>query len=65
MIKLKVLEILDEQQHTKYWLFKQMDMSYKNFDRMVKNQTSAIKFENLEKLCKILNCTPIDLFEIK
>ena len=64
MIRLRVLDILEEQQHTKYWLYKQMDLSYQNFNRMVQNETSSIHFDNLEKLSKILNCPIGDLFEI-
>ena len=30
---------------------------------MINNQTKGIKFENLEALCEILECTPNDLFE--
>ena len=30
MIKLNVLKLLEEQGHTKYWLFKQLNMSYQN-----------------------------------
>ena len=26
MVKLRILEILEEQGHTKYWLYKRMDM---------------------------------------
>ena len=63
MIRLRVVQILDEQQHTKYWLYKQMDLSYQNFNRMITNQTSSIRFENLEKLSCILNCSINDLFE--
>ena len=63
MIRLRILEILEEQQHTKYWLYKQMDLSYQNFNRMVTNETSSIRFDNLEKLSKILNCPIGDLFE--
>ena len=64
MVRLRILEILAEQNHTKYWLFKQMDLSYQNFNRMVQNETTSIKFENIEKLCKILDCPVGDLFEI-
>ncbi len=64
MVRLRVLDILKEQNHTKYWLYNQMDLSYQNFNRMVTNQTSAIRFENINVLCKILNCSPGDLFEI-
>lgn len=64
MVRLHVLDILKEQNHSKYWLYKQMELSYQNFNRMVQNETSSIKFENLEKLCSILNCSIGDLFEI-
>jgi len=64
MIRLRVLDILQEQGHPKYWLFNQMDLSYKNSDRMVNNETSAIRYENIEKLCRYLNCEPTELFEI-
>lgn len=63
MVRLRILDILDEQGHTKYWLYKQMDLSYQNFNRMVTNKTSSIKFENLERLTKILQCPVGDLFE--
>ena len=64
MVRLRVRDILKEQNHSKYWLYKQMELSYQNFNRMVQNETSSIKFENLEKLCSILNCSIGDLFEI-
>ena len=63
MVKLRILEILESQNHTKYWLFKQLDLSYQNFNPMVNNETSSIRFENLDKLSTILNCPVGDLFE--
>ena len=63
MVKLRILEILESQNHTKYWLFKQLDLSYQNFNRMVNNETSSIRFENLDKLSTILNCPVGDLIE--
>lgn len=64
MIRLRILDILTEQNHTKYWLFKQMDLSYQNFNRMIMNETTSIRFDNLEKLSRILHCPIGDLFEI-
>lgn len=64
MIKLRVLEILAKQNHSKYWLNKQMHLSDKNFNRLVNNETKAIKYENIEKLCTYLNCSPAELFVI-
>lgn len=63
MLRLRVVDILKEQNHSKCWLFKQMDLSYQNFNRMIMNQTSSIRFENIEKLSQILNCSISDLFE--
>ena len=64
MIKLKVLELLNKNGKTKYWLYKQMGMSYQNFSKMINNQTKSIRYENIEALCEIFDCVPNDLFEI-
>jgi len=64
MIKLKALELLEKNGKTKYWLYKQLGMSYQNFNKMITNQTKSIRYENIETLCLLFNCTPNDLFEI-
>ncbi len=64
MIRLRVLELLRESGKSKYWLYMQLGMSYQNFNRMVKNETKSIRYENIETLCLLFNCTPNDLFEI-
>ncbi len=62
-MKLRILDILKEKNKTKYWLYNQMGLSYQNFNKLVNNQTTSIKFSNLETLCNILECSPNDLFE--
>ena len=64
MIKLRVIELLAKKGVTKYWLFKQLGMSYQNFSRMINNETKSIRYENIETLCQIFECTPNELFEI-
>lgn len=65
MVQLRILEILEEQGHTKYWLYKRMDMlSYQNFKNIVENKTSAIRFETLNKLQRILEAPIGDLFQL-
>lgn len=64
MIKLKALELLKQNDKTKYWLYKQLGMSYQNFNKMVNNETKSIRYENIETMCRLLNCTPNELFEI-
>ncbi|MBQ8182847.1 MAG: helix-turn-helix transcriptional regulator [Clostridia bacterium] len=63
MIKLRVKNLLKENNKTKYWLYKQMGMSYQNFSKMINNETKSIRYENIETLCLIFNCTPNELFE--
>lgn len=62
MIQLDVLRLLQEQGKSKYWLYKQLGMSYQNFSKMVNNETKSIRYENIEVMCQLLNCTPNDLF---
>lgn len=63
MLKLNVLELLKKKGKSKYWLFNQLEMSYTNFNNIITNKTKSIKYENIEKFCKILNCEPNDLFK--
>ncbi|MDY3618468.1 helix-turn-helix domain-containing protein [Agathobaculum sp.] len=64
MIRLNVLELLERVGHSKYWLYKQLGMSYQNFSRMVNNQTRSIRYENIETICRLLECSPNELFTI-
>lgn len=63
MVKLRIKDILKEQNHTKYWLYKQLGLSYQNLSKIMNNETSGVRFETLNALCKILNCQVCDLFE--
>lgn len=64
MLKVRIDEILVEQNHTKYWLYKQLEpMSYQNFNKIYTNSTSSIKFATLEKLSDVLNVPIGDLFK--
>lgn len=63
MIKLRVTELLEREGRSKYWLYKQMGMSYQNFNHMINNQTASIRYENIEALCVIFSVTPNELFD--
>ena len=62
MVKLNALALLERKGKTKYWLYQQLGMSYQNFSKMVNNQTKSIRYENIETLCQLLDCTPNELF---
>lgn len=64
MLKLRALDLLKENGKTKYWLYMQLGMSYQNFNKMINNETKSIKYENIEIMCRLFNCTPNELFEI-
>ena len=64
MIKLDVLHLLEKNGKTKYWLYRQLGMSYQNFNNMVNNKTKSIRYENIEAMCLLLHCTPNDLLVI-
>ena len=64
MIRLNAKELLEKQGRTKYWLYKQLGMSYQNFNRMINNETTSIQYENIEAMCLLLNCTPNELLVI-
>lgn len=63
MLKLAVKDLLEKNGRTKYWLYKQLGMSYQNFSKMINNETKSIRYENIEAMCLLFNCTPNELFE--
>jgi len=54
-----------EKNKTKYWFVKNMEGGYQSLSHLIDNQTSAIRFETLEKLCNILECDPGDILILK
>lgn len=63
MVYLKIDELLKEKQKTKYWLVKNIEGNYRVVSKMIEKETISIRFDTIDKLCKILDCTPGDLFE--
>lgn len=61
MIYVRVNEILKEKKKTKYWFIKNMEGGYQSLSHLMDNITTGIKFETLEKMCKILDCEPGDI----
>ncbi len=66
MIKLNVIALLEQKEKSKYWLYNELNkyspISYTNYNAIIKNKTRSIKYENIDRLCKILECEPNDLF---
>ena len=62
MLSLKINKILEEHGKTPYWLGKQTGISQNNILKICNGETSTIRFDTLEKICKALNCSINDLF---
>lgn len=65
MLYINVKELLKKKKRTKYWLIKEMGCSYQAISDVMNNNTKGMKFETLEKLCEVLECTPNDIFRIE
>jgi len=65
MVYLNIEELLKKRKKTKYWLVNNMQSDYQTINAMINNETKGIKFNTIEKLCDLLECTPNELFTIK
>ena len=63
MLSLKVNKILENKGLTPYWLGKQTGISQNNILKICNGETSTIRFDTIEKICKALECSINDLFE--
>ena len=64
-MKFKIKDYLKERGISVYWLEKETKIGHKTLYDMVNNKKTGVKFANLEKICRALNCTPNDLFELE
>ena len=62
MLKLNVKELMKKNNMSKYRLHQHIGMSYQNFSKMLNNETKSIRYDIIEMLCDVFNCTPDDLF---
>ncbi len=62
MIKMNVQNLLNKKGKTRYWLVKEMQITYKTVNKLCDNTLTGLQLETIEKLCEILDCTPNDLF---
>lgn len=61
MIKVNILEILNKNKKSKYWICQKMNITSRNLNRIIRGDTNSISFKYIEEFCYYLNCTPGDL----
>ncbi len=64
MIKLNIVELLQQNNKSKYWLCQKMNITSRNLNRIIRGETTSISFKYIEEFCFYLNCTPQDLIKI-
>lgn len=62
MLSLRVNKILEKKGLTPYWLGKQTGISQNNILKICNGETSTIRFDTIEKICKALDCSIDNLF---
>ena len=69
MVQLNLKQLLKQKGKSKYWLYNELNnvgtISYSNFNAMVEMKTKSIKYDNIDKLCKILECNISDLIIVE
>lgn len=64
MIKVKIDEILKEQDKSLYWLAQATELTYPTIHKLVNGNTKSISFDTLERICRALNVDIPDVLEI-
>lgn len=59
----KIDKKLAEMGKTRYWLAQQIGMDFDNLSHICKNTRKMIKWDSVEKICKVLDCNIGDLWE--
>ena len=64
VLYVNIREFLDKNNKSVYWLANKTGIHNNNLTKMINNETSSIRFENIEKICDVFNCTPNDILKI-
>lgn len=65
MIIFNIEELLKKKNKSKYWLCKNMNITYTNLNKIIYGETYSISFKYLEDFCKFLDCSLCDLMYIE
>ena len=74
MLKLNVIELLDNRGYTKYQLFNKLNnirslkgesvMSYTNFLNIIQQKNKSVLYQDLDELCEALDCDISELLTL-
>ena len=64
MVTFNIKKLLRKNNKTKYWLCQQMNITTRNLNRIIKNETSSISFRYIQDFCKYLHCSVAELITV-
>ena len=62
-MKLNIKNRMKELNITRYEMAQKIGVTYPTIDKIYKGDSTSIKFDNLEAICKVLKCTPNDILK--
>ena len=65
MIKIQIKKLLKKNNKSKYWFVNNMKGGYQSLSKLINNESTGIKFETIDKMCKLFDCEVGDLIEFK
>ena len=64
MVIINIEKLLKRENRSKYWLCQRMEITTRNLNRVINNETNSISFKYIQDFCKYLNCTPSELITV-
>jgi putative transcriptional regulator len=65
MIRLTLLDKLEQKKKSIYWLAQETGVRYATLHRLATKDVEKVDLRVLEKICRALECDPGDLLELK
>ncbi len=65
MVHLNLKYLLEKNGKSKYWLVNQLESNYTAVNKMINQESRAIRFETIEQLLELFDCTIEELFDVK
>lgn len=65
MVNFNIEKLLKKRGKSKYWLCKNMNITSRNLNRVLKGETTSISFKYLEDMCQFLDCEVGELISVK
>ncbi|SHK06262.1 helix-turn-helix domain-containing protein [Paramaledivibacter caminithermalis] len=63
MIRIKILNILENKNKSLNWLSMEAKIPYNTIWKLANNKTEGVKFEIINKICSVLDCRVGDIIE--